>query len=187
MAKPIIHILLSNIAGFIFFLILLGIANLLIPNINYDPYAGFVNFLNASIMILVLMMFIGLLNELFWNFKFPFNIFAPVISSVLSVLLIMFLYDMLLFIEGYFNIQVIIPMDMIYLIIPILVLVFGYIIIFVRGAKDYMALENKRQRKIDSQKVEWDDIGNEFKSALYKTGENLNKAIDNLGKKKKKK
>jgi hypothetical protein len=174
---------LSRIGGFVFFLLLLVIANILIPSINNQSFADIISFLNANIFLLLAITFLGMVNDIFWNSSLPINLLAPVSSTILSIYLIMFFYAFWIFLDAsYFRTCAQIPIAGIYVIIPFFTLVICYLVILARGgqpAADWREkMERKKmERKTQKDKVEWDDIGYEFKLALFNLGRSLNKAL----------
>jgi len=207
MARSVIRIIFSNIMGFIIFLIILGIANLLIPAIPGALYASTIGFFNANIMLFLIMMLIGLVNDIFWNFYFPFNILAPVTSAALSIFIITFFYRLWDFINMHVQSGFVVPRGL-QLPIALFVLLIGYILIAVRSGRPRAAfeeemrerhaerwerkkqrLERRMERAKDrrSEKIDWEDVGNEFKLAFYNIGKSLNKAFEGKKEEKKKK
>lgn len=171
MAKSSIRIVLEHIIGFIFFLVFLGIANLIIPYINYPAYTQFIGFLNNYILLFLIMMIIGLFNDLLWNYNFPFNIFAPIISSILSAFIVYFIYLLLIFIQDYYEFTINIPINLLLVIIPLIVLLSGYAIIIGRKGKSYDNYHEMKKRKNHKE---------DFKQALYEVGDKLNKGLDEI-------
>jgi len=194
--RSIPRIIFSRIIGFIIFLILLAIANLLIPSINNNVYSDIVNFFNLNLILLLILTFIGLVNEIFWSFYFPFNIIAPITGSILSIYIITFIHHVYDFLEVYFIQNIVLPWQEIQIIVFWIVLITGYIIILIRGGKPredvYQAVKRLREerwerkkeilerkiekldRRLGKKKVEWEDVGNEFKIFFYNIGESLN-------------
>ena len=204
MAKTIVGIILSRVFGFVFFLVLLAIANFLVPYVPSEVYAQAVKFFNLNIILLLIIMFIGIINDIFWNFSFPFNILAPISSAILGIYIVTFLYRIWIFLDFYFQTGFYFPIRTLYTIVFVFVLIFGYFAILARGGRPRdewkqrcierheEKLERKKEKlekkmeKIDrkiSRKVEWDEVGEQFKLALY----NLGKSISSLFEKKKKK
>ena len=206
MVRSIPHIIISRIIGFIIFLIILGIANFFIPNVPSKIYADAVNFFNSILLLLVLLMFVWMINEIFWNFYFPFNAIAPITSAVLGVYVVMFLYKFWNFIDDYIHSGINVPINSIYTAVALLSLIIGYIVILVRGGKSREVsdehwkkwhenrlkrkeerLERKVERidrKLGTKKVEWDDVGHEFKLFFYNISSGLNRLFEGDKKKK---
>jgi hypothetical protein len=197
MAQSIARIILSRVIGFLLFLVILAIANVLISSINNQVYTDTVDFFNTNLTIIIIVTFFGLVNDIFWTFYFPFNILAPVISAVLSVYIVTFIYRFWLFANNYIKFQLTIPINTIYLVVVLLVLILGYIVILARGGRPRQEWkerhEERRERRkeevqerldnldkrIKAKQLEWEEVGDQFKSALYKVGEKLNNSLDN--------
>lgn len=204
MAKSVPRIILSQIIGFIIFLILLAATNMLIPSINSIFYTQIILFFNSNIYLLLILTLIGILNEIFWSFYFPFNLVAPIISAVLSIYIITFIYKFWILANNYIESSIQIPLHAIYFAVFIIVLVFGYILLLARGGKPredwqerhekykrekWEQRRKKYQKKIENldkkvrSNLDWEDVEDEFKLALY----NLGRIINNLFAPKKKK
>jgi hypothetical protein len=186
--RSIARIVISSLAGFVFFLILLAIANMLIPNFNNATYSAIVGFLNINLGYLVLLTFVGLINEIFWNLPLFFNLIAPIISAVFSYYLLVFFSRFWDFLKEYLDLNVAIPFNVLYIFIPLIVLFAGYIIIIARVS----GFEERGKRRLERDikdinrainRIKWEEIGDEFKEALH----NLGKSINNLFEEKEKK
>jgi hypothetical protein len=199
MAKSVLKIVLSRIFGFIFFLILLGIANILVRFIPSSVYAAVINFFNTNILLFLGMMLVGMVNEIFWSFYFPFNILAPVASAILSIFIVSFIYRAWSFLDTFFRTNFVLPGSL-YLPIALIILFFGYIAILTRKGKpkEEFDIDAKKplpkgaagavaqKKKLDEQ-VEWEDVSNEFKLALYNIGRSINKNFEKKPKRSNKK
>jgi hypothetical protein len=174
MIKPA-RIILFRILGFVSFLILLAVANILIPIINQDLYTKILIFLNANVMFLFILTCAGMINELFWSFNFPFNIPAPITGGALAVCTLMFFYQVWIFIKGYLNLAFDVPIASFYVLIFLLVAVIGYIVILVRQEKPKEHIKEKLERGYKSKKIGWEDVEKEFRNVLYNIGRELNK------------
>ncbi len=185
MSKPA-HIILFRILGFLFFLILLAVANIIIPYVENEVYTDVIIFLNINITLLMIITFIGMINELFWSFNLPFNLIAPVTSGILGIFLINFFYKVWNLLNGYFNLNVIILTDLFYILIFLLIIVAGYIIILSRQGKTREDWEERLERhkkhgkkdRHDDKDIEWKDVEKEFKRVFYNMGRELNKLFE---------
>lgn len=199
-------IIISRIIGFIIFLILLVIADALIPVFNSNVYSDIINFFNTNIILLLILTLIGMVNEIFWSFYFPFNIIAPITGSILSIYIITFIHRFFDFLNIYVQPNISLPWNAIQSTVLWIVLIVGYIIILVRQGKPRkewheeikkwheQRWERKREklekkmekldRKLGKKKVEWENVGNEFKMLFYNIGKSFNDMFDK-GKKRK--
>ena len=165
--KSISKIIISRTISFLIFLILLAIATFLVPAINNYIYSQIINFLLRNISLSVIIFFISLIADIFWNIPFPLNLPAPIISAIT------YIYRLWLLIESIINMQVLLPIIPIYVLIFWLVIIFGYLRIFL----NLLRKESAKEKMKKTEKVEWHDIGQEFKLALYKIGKALNDAL----------
>jgi hypothetical protein len=205
MAKSVPKIILSRIIGFLIFLILLAIANILIPAVDSKIYSSIINFFNTNLILLFILTIIGMINEVFWSFYFPFSIIAPITGAILSIYIIIFIHKLFDFLNIYIQPSIALPWQTIHFIVFWIVLIAGYLIILIRQGKpreDWheeikkwheqkwerkkIKLQRKMKkidRKLGKKKFEWEDVGNEFKTLFYNIGNSLNNLFE--GKKKK--
>lgn len=173
------RIVIGRIAGFIFFLILLGVANILAPSTQNQVFIDIVVFFNSNLLLLLAITFIGMANEIFWNSSFPALLLAPISGTILSIYNIMFFYALWNFLDSsYFKTNAPIPINTIYAIVPLFVLVIGYITVLSRSLKKKEP--EKKRKKTEKKTVEWEDVGEEFKLFFY----NVGKAFNSIFKKK---
>jgi hypothetical protein len=204
----VFKIIFGRILGFLGFLILLGIANLLKFLIHDSLYVGIIDFLNVNLFLLLIMLVVGMVNDLFWLFKY--NIFAPLVSAVLSVFIVTFFYRITIFITAYKGITFEMPLNIFYYIVPAVVLVGGYILIISRfiPQKIYLKEENKSkiseedeseekpektkkkpaktEKKKKTETISWSDVGEEFKAFFHNIASVLNEGFKKKKRKKKK-
>jgi hypothetical protein len=168
------------------------LANLLVAGISNAVYASVVGFFNANVSLFFSLFFWGTAREILWSLYFPWNLFGPVTSAILSVSVVTFFYRIWIFIEGYINTNITIPVGLIYVLIFIIVLLSGYARLAVRGMisekykdykweewrKDRIEIHRKLKTRKNKKKVEWDDVGEEFKYVLYNLGDTINRALE---------
>jgi hypothetical protein len=180
--KSPVGIVVKRIAVFVFFLILLAVVNIVAPEVNNYNFTSLVEFLNANIMLLLLISLIALVNEIFWNAYLPLSLIAPVSAALLTIYLLKFFFILLSFLDrNYFLTGLIIPTKQIYYLAAVLTLVICYVVILVKlgepGKKDEK--KEKAAEKTKQDKPTWDDIGHEFRLLLL----NIGKAFNSLFKK----
>lgn len=129
-------ILLSRIGGFIFFLILLAVLNILSGGYVQSPiFVRIVEFLNASLGLLILITALFLLGDLFGILTFPLNLPAPVFNAFGAVFLVTFLFRLFVLVGEITGVTVFAVLERT-LAIPVTILVFivvligGYIMLF---------------------------------------------------------
>lgn len=162
MAKSTIGIIISRVVGFLLFIVLLGVANFIAPHVYNNIYVEIVSFFNSMLYILLIMMLIGMVNELFWNWPFPFSILAPVTSAALSVYVISFIYSLWLLVDSHMNSGISVPITIIKLFVPVIVLILGYIVLSIRVVKPARAFMKTREheeeeRDILAEKEMWEE------------------------------
>jgi hypothetical protein len=185
MSRPAHHIVLMKICGFLFFLILLAVANVIIPSVNKGVYTDIVMFFNTNITFLFLITLIGMVNELFWNFHFPFNVPAPITGGVLSIYVVMFFYRVWNFLDEYINSSIRFSMGPIYVCVFLITALLGYVTILSRQGKtrtDWEEEVKRRGRKMKNnlkeKDVEWKDVENQFRLVFYNIGRSINKLFE---------
>ncbi len=188
-SRPLTSIIFPQIIGFIIFIILLSIANFLVPLIPNDIYRDIISFINSNVILSFFLLFVGLINEIFWNFNFPFNLLAPVTSTIFSVFIITLFYRMWIFLDGYVHAGISIPIYTIYTVIALIVFIAGYMIIIASGGKtkekvetDYQK-EFKKIKRLSTKKksdVEWDDVKGQSKLLVYNLEETIKVVLYNI-------
>jgi hypothetical protein len=202
MAKKVQHIILSRVFAILFFLIALVVVNAIIPSVNNSLYESIVNFFNSNILFILMLMFIGILNEVFWSFYFPFNFIAPITSGAFGVYVTMFLYKAWNFVDSFLLTGIAIPIARVYVVVFLVFLIFGYLFILDRGGRpkeEWGELWNwqkevwkknkerisKFEKKPTGKEIEWEDVGDQFKLFFYNIGRSINKSFQTKPRKRK--
>ena len=180
--KSVAHIVLSRVFSFVIFLVVLGIANYLIRYMPGYLYRNIIYFFNSNLLLLLVITSFGILAEIFWTLMFPFSLAAPIISAISGILIVNFIYKIWSFIETYAKTNFYLPINKIYVLVFVLVLIFGYILVFLKflGHKEESAEKEKQQvkEKPKSEKIDWAEIGNEFKLIFYNIGRSINNLFE---------
>ncbi len=127
------HEILTRVIGFIIFLVLLGIANLLTNYITNPIYLSVVGFLNANIWLIVIFSVIFLIGEIFGYLMFPLNIPSPLFNAVGGVLLIQFVFKLFKFLLDTTSIKINFGLpiadieNLIIIVVFIIVIIVGYV------------------------------------------------------------
>lgn len=171
MKKKISSLVLEKTIPFGIFIIGLLIMNLFMKNMP-SPIPLIVSFFNANIYLFLILFFLGILTDLFWNIKFPLNIFAPISSSVLSIFIIAFFYNLWNFVDSFINSGITIPINLIYIIVFLITLISGYVRIFAQKTVKGKDVKKSKGKKY---KLKWEDVGEEFKLVFYNIAHGLNK------------
>jgi len=132
--KSLVRIALSRILGLIIFLLTLFVLNMLTFAIKFQLLDKIVHFLNANFLLIILMSIVLGMGEFFGAMKFPLNLPAPLVNACGAVLLTVFIFRLIFFSGNLLDFDFLgIIRFLSYLIYPMvfmLVLVFGYIMIF---------------------------------------------------------
>jgi len=88
--KTVLSVTLSRLISLLVFLVLLWIANII--SINNFTYLQIVGFLNQNLEILIIFSLLLYLGELFFVFKFPLNIPAPIFNALGGFFLVKFIF-----------------------------------------------------------------------------------------------
>ncbi|WP_332450075.1 hypothetical protein [Methanoculleus sp.] len=135
--ESIAGILVSRIGGFIVFLILLGILNLLAGAYVQAPvFVQIVAFLNANLGPLLLITALFLIGDLFGALLFPLNLPGPVFGAAGAVFLVMFLFRLFVLVGEITDVEAFALFERafavpVYVIVFIIALIGGYISLFV--------------------------------------------------------
>lgn len=195
--KSISRIFFSKLFGLIIFLILLAIANYLIPHIPGTIYKSIIDFFNLNLLFLIVISVIFLIGELFDAFIFPFNLPAPLFNALGGLLVAVFIFRLLDLLDILIRTQVFQALEpvkyLVYFIVIIAVILSGYIKIFARlfcpahasVSSDEQKKPSRQKQDKDSNKISWNDIGDEFKQAFYNLVSAFKRAFENPKKKKK--
>lgn len=143
MKSSILRVTLSKLVGLMIFLIVLFILNALrFPN----PIAKvIVNFLNQNAWIIIIISLLLYLGELFELFVFPFNLPYPLFNAIGGSYLAIFIVKMIGLFSGfkfilYFG-------SIISLIVFLVVVIVGYMKIFLHPVKHHRRHKNRRPHK----------------------------------------
>lgn len=134
--ESIAGILVSRIGGFIIFLILLGVLNLLAGAYIQAPvFVQIVAFLNANLGLLLLITALFLVGDLFGALLFPLNLPGPVFGAAGVVFLVIFLFRLFLLVGEITGVEVFALFERafavpVYAIVFVIALIGGYLALF---------------------------------------------------------
>lgn len=189
--RSIPWIILMRILGLGLFLFLLYIANHLSFFTDNPLNYQVILFLNNNVWLIILMSIVFLFGEMFNALIFPFNLPAPLFNASGSVLLVAFLFRIfamvdILLDENIFQIFNSISF-LVYTLVFMIVLFGGYIAILTRlSRKDknrqeqtgYMQATFEDKLGKTGKQLTWEDVGEEFKQAIYDLLSLVRQAID---------
>lgn len=190
--RSITWIIIVRILGLGLFLFLLYIANHLSFFTDNPLNYQVILFLNNNVWLIILMSIVFLFGEMFNALIFPFNLPAPLFNASGSVLLVAFLFRIfamvdILLDENIFQIFNRISF-LVYPLVFMIVLFGGYIAILTRlSRKDKNRLEQTGYMQATfedklgktGKQLTWEDVGEEFKQAIYDLLSLVRHAIDN--------
>jgi len=127
--RKIINVVIYGLSGLVFFLILLGIANLLIPVVDNSFYTTNVQFVNSNLWIIVTLTFLFVTADVFRLLKFPINIPYPIFNAFGGLLLTVMLLKAFSWVLDIIFIDLFswnYSKGLIYVIVFLLILALGY-------------------------------------------------------------
>lgn len=178
--KSVGGVMLSKTIGFLIFLILLALANYLKYYINSTLYAAIVGFFVTNLWLSIVIFITTLIADIFWTFRIPLNIPAPILSAISSIFIIAYIERLWNFLKIAEITNIYFPSNILYPVVFWIVIAVGYILILVRFGKEKQEPQEKTKKKTD---IRWSDIGEQFKQALYNLGNSLRNACERKKKK----
>ncbi len=175
MARSPSNIVLMRILGLVVFLIVLGLANLVAVIWTEPIFLTVLNFFNSNLLLIVLMSIFFMVGEMLMALWFPFNLPAPLFNAVGAVMLTAFIFRALQLVDilvgdNIFGIVGALGI-LLYPIVFVVVLIVGYITIFLRliprKPKEKPVKPKKEKPKKKKPERSWEDVGEEFKMMLY--------------------
>jgi hypothetical protein len=151
--NSVLKIFLSRVIGFGVFILLLIIANLLIPYISNEKFSSVVLFLNENVFFIIVFTLLMLIGEMFMALSFPFNLPAPLFNAVGGIFMVTFIFNLLIFLSTIIKEleAVRIPFEIFSVLasslVFILIIIFGYIHIFLDVARAERARKLRKKLK----------------------------------------
>jgi hypothetical protein len=180
-------IVIHSITSFLILIILLIIANLLVPSINNDVYLRIVQFFDSLLGLFIILFVIGMINSLFWNFEFPLNILAPISGAFLGAFIVSLVSKILGFTQTFYYFDI---FDKIFAypistIVFVAVLIIGYLMIIIEASKReerYPREERKEEEKKKDVKEKKKHAESSLDDSLKEVGDELRKVPGNIRK-----
>jgi hypothetical protein len=169
--KSVFGLIISKIIGLLIFILAVWLANFLIPYINSPMYSEIVNFVNRNLTFMIVMSVIFAIGEIFFALPFPVNLPAPLFSSLGAIFLVTFIGRLFQLIGIMTDVEIIEAFKVLsFIIYPLAffgVLIGGYISIFA-ALFTGKSIHEKKPKTISVKRARtWDDVGEEFKNALF--------------------
>lgn len=187
MAKKLGWTIFSGLLGIIFFLILIWVLNIISNNVGNQIFKQIVDFLNENLAIIILISIILLIANIFEIFMFPISMFYPLFNAVGGILWVEFIFRILILVSSFIEqdiYKIFIPFYLLAIVVvPIVVLIVGYVNIFTKKSRK----EEKKSKKKREKEIEWEDVQEELKGAAYNAASKLKDSLDPEKDKKKKK
>jgi len=160
--RSIFKVFLNKLIGFLVFLVLLGIAYILIDFIPNQIYEDIVIFLFSNLFLILLITIAATISEMFWVLDFPLNLPAPLFSGTMAVLMAEFFYNLSIFIGTLMD-KNLLPIDKttqlsIYLLLFAIVLIIGYIKILFYFFKPKKTYTEEKSKKSEEKNNELADV-----------------------------
>jgi len=199
--RTALGITISKVIGICIFLIVLAVLNSLeLSGIGL----AVVQYLNMSLLSIIMFSILLYLGELFSIFPLPLNLPYPIFNAFGGVFLTWFIIQIIYLVGKLFNQNITkvlgIFENLILTLVFLLVIVIGYLMIIIglipkgkckehtkeKKPKEKEVVKKKVKKRSKKSQVEWDDVGNEFKMAFFNLGRVLKETLEPKKKKKKK-
>jgi hypothetical protein len=153
--RSVAGVLFSRLIGFLIFILIIGLLNVLVPYVDNITFSSVIAFLNKNIWIIILFSLLMAGGELFSVLMLPFNLPYPLFNAIGSIFLIKFLFNILVFVNTQLvNVslpEVRITIKQLFVIIAaivfLIVLISGYVKILVEIYSDKEPVEKRRVKK----------------------------------------
>ncbi|MFO7968383.1 MAG: hypothetical protein R6U44_12385 [Archaeoglobaceae archaeon] len=134
--KNVVRIISLRLLGLFLFLVMLFLLSILNDTVDYPLLDSIVQFLNNNVYLIIYMTFIFLFGELFTLQKFPLNLPGPLVNAAGSLLVVTFVLRVFDLVDSMIGENVFHIFDqlsfVIYTVVFTIVLIAGYITIFIR-------------------------------------------------------
>lgn len=144
------RIILSRVIGFIIFLVLIWILNLMTYYVHNNTLSAIVSFLNSNLLLIIIFTLIFIIADIFYYLWFPLDLPAPLLSAFGTVLLIRFIFNIIIFVLSLIGITLNLPLEMIYIIIAVI----AFIIVLIVGYARIIGGAARRRRHMHEHKHE---------------------------------
>jgi hypothetical protein len=169
--KSVPGIILSKIIGLVLFVLIVWLANFLVPFIRSAMYEEIVSFVNTNMWFMIVMSVIFSIGEIFFELPFPVNLPAPLFTSIASIFLVTFLGKIFGLAESLSNVDITdaftIFSFIIYPVVFFAVFIGGYITIFAELFSGHKDREKHSKNNTGKRARTWGDVGEEFKNAVF--------------------
>jgi hypothetical protein len=168
--KTPFRIIISRLIGLIFCLVFLIVMRMIANHYHSPLLTGFVDFLYANLILIIVFSVLFMVGEVFETFSFPYNLPFPAFNAFASVLLVLFLIRMLEFFDIYFTLSISSAIAILQWILSplifIVVIITGYISIFKKPPEESPDMGSPAPPPT-GKPASWEDVGGEFRQMLY--------------------
>lgn len=173
MSKSFSGIIFEKIIGFLLFIIILLIANLLLNYVQNNYFIMFLSFFNSAVFFLFIILVFDIVSGIFWNTKFPIVLLAPLASAVLGMLILSFILSLILFLFENIGIFIQFPFEIIYFLVFVIIIVIGYVNIL--SSLEKKSKKGSKKKTSEEDFTPWEEIEEDFKKAFSDLGSAFNK------------
>jgi hypothetical protein len=171
--KQPLKVFFEKLNGFLVFLVILGILNILGRSIENQTFLDIINFLDTQIIFLMVLTMIGIVSGIFWNLSMPFVLLAPLISGFEAVFILTFINRIINIFTIYWMTGA--SADLIYTLLFWIVVIVGYIIIITRVLKWRCNTDEKKETGKKANKDKEKTSPSKEKANKNKTSKNKKK------------
>lgn len=181
--KAILMTALESAIGLALFLIVLLILSIL--PVDNPTYWGIINYFMLFLPLIILYSLLFFLARIAFLYGWPLDLFYPLLNAFAAIFILRFLFGLFDVLENFIGRTTVTFLWKLYpltfTLVFLVVLIAGYVRIF-------LSFEHKKKRPRKKEKdIEWDDVGEEFKEAIYLAARNLRESLDKDKKNKSKK
>lgn len=149
-------VFIKELLGIVFFLILLGLLNLIADAVGNVTFLNIVEFFNSNIVFLISISVVMMIGALFGAVWFPFNLPSPVFHALGGVMIVHFIFSLFDFLGGSFFSALWVLYAPALVLVPLIVLVVGYVVIFAKVLGVKCGDDKKKGKKKKGE--DWEDV-----------------------------
>ncbi|MDD1697643.1 MAG: hypothetical protein LUQ36_04710 [Methanoregula sp.] len=170
--RPTWCVVISGLTGIIVFLVLVVILGYLASYFHNAFLLGFVSLLVDNLALIITMGILFMVADIFFSFRYPFNLPGPLFSGLGSLLVVSFIFILLNFFDLWngtgMSVMFLNFEYFLYLLVFFIVVIAGYLRIFspeiVSNAMSLDAEINPPECPVCTS---WGDVGNEIRQAIF--------------------
>ncbi len=167
--KSVLWVVLSNIGGFLLFLVMLALADIFLGNSSNKSVIAVLSFLNSNLGLIIAFSIFFFIAELFYVLFLPFNLPYPLFNAVGGFLLVIFLFRLFLMIQGVTGADLYPLISLRYffaVLVFFIVLIVGFVKVFIPTPRYRKTRRPKEKAGREHADPGWHDIGDEFRGMI---------------------